>query len=177
MTEAPDNPRGGTPSGVGGWLLLLSWLLSVVGPLGSAAGIAAGFTEAESANPALSAVGHWATYKMVTWVVFLGLAAVSVRAGWGLARGRTWRVVRRAKIALWIIGPVATLILGGVLPVAVLGSVDGYDVGSLAVPLTGALLRSVILATAWTVYLSKSKRVRATYASAPPQSDLQPSAL
>ena len=62
-------------------------------------------------------------------------------------------------------------------PATMVGSIEGSDAGNLALPLAGILLRSVIIATAWTLYLSKSKRVRATYGSVLPDVDVQQTAL
>lgn len=161
-----DRTRAAGPSGVGGWLALLTVGLLVLGPLMGAGRINADFMSAESQNPGLKTVGQWTNFRAVTWAAFLGFAAVSAYAGWGLARGQHWSVVRRAKIGLWIAGPLSNVVLGVVVPVATLGSTPGFDAGAIVVPFVGAFLTSVIAATVWTAYLSKSKRVRATYGNA-----------
>ena len=38
----------------------------------------------------------WQTYEAASWAAFVVFAALSIYGGWGLAKGRDWRVVRRA---------------------------------------------------------------------------------
>jgi membrane protein implicated in regulation of membrane protease activity len=82
-----------------------------------------------------------------------------VYAGYGLLKRRDRSVVRRAQVVLWVIGPIASLIIGLVLPAAVVGDVD-------VVPeFIGSFIVSVLAAFLWTAYLSRSRRVKATYAA------------
>ncbi len=150
------------PSGVGGWLGLLTAVLLVMGPLAGATQMLVGIPAAESENPALSTMPAWTFFKSVMWSAHLIIAAISVYAGWGLARGTSWRVVRRAKVALWVVGPVAIIVLGAVVPLVTLGHIEA------ATGLLPELVRSSMIALVWTLYLSKSKRVRATYGTEMP---------
>jgi hypothetical protein len=89
-------------------------------------------------------------------MAFVPFAAFSVYAGWGLARGSTSSVVQRAKLALWVILPLASVILFALVPFITLGSINNND-------LVVAFVYSVIIAGLWTAYLSKSKRVQEMY--------------
>jgi hypothetical protein len=151
---------------VGGWLLLLILGLVFLGPLLGAGRINADFMGAESQFPNLKAVDSWATLKLATWLVFLPVSCLSVYAGYGLLKQRDLSVVRRAQIILWVIGPIASLIIGGLLPIAIFGEVGANPqfIGGFV----GSFVASVIVASLWTAYLSRSKRVKATYAAVRP---------
>ena len=100
---------------------------------------------------------EWQTFVIVYWGIFAVLSLISFGGGWGLYRKSDWSAVRHAKVILWITGPggVATSSLAIVI---LLGSeaVDGSTVIRFVV--------STLLASIWTMYLSKSKRVKNTYA-------------
>lgn len=161
-------PNAGTApatkdAGVGGWLLLLILGLVFLGPLLGAGRINSDFMEVESQFPNVKAVDSWATLKLATWLLFIPVAGLSVYAGYGLLKRRDRSVVRRAQIFLWIIGPLQTLVVGGLLPIAILGEVtaDPQFIGSFI----GSFVASVIGASLWTAYLFRSERVKATYAA------------
>jgi len=151
-----DNDQG--PIGVGGWLLLLIVGMMILGPLLGAARINAEIWMVEEKFPTLLSVDEWVTYKTATWWAFFVLAAISFWGGLGLAQRKGWSAVTRAKAVLWISGPVAVLILNVALPAIIFGEldVDGE-------PIIGALVGTVIVAAAWTAYLSQSVRVKNTY--------------
>ena len=90
------------------------------------------------------------------WVSFLVFATLSFYGGWGLARGKDWSVVKRAKAIIWINGPVL-VIVDETMPIVILGIEPTYP------EFIGRLIGSAISAGIWTAYLSRSKRVRATY--------------
>jgi hypothetical protein len=159
-TSEVSKPKKG-PSGVGGWLFLLVAGLLVLGPLFGAGGINADMKTLEDQYPALKSLPRWANFKAVTWWTFFAAAALSIWGGWGLARGKDWSVVKRAKFVLWLTGPVGVLVMGVIVPMATLGK------SSAAAPqFLGHLIGSMIAAGIWTAYLSKSNRVRNTYGSA-----------
>src|SRR6267142_2527427 len=145
--------------GVGGWLLLLVAGMMVLGPLLGVGRIGSELMDAERQYPALSSLDEWHTFKTVTWWTFAAIAALSFYGGWGLARGNDWSVVRRAKAILWISGPVGSLVMGVLVPLATFGKSNVGDA-----QFVGGLLAAVLTATVWTAYLSKSKRVRVTFA-------------
>ena len=151
------------PSGVGGWLLLLVIGL-VIGPVIGAGRTGAEFLSMETQHPTLHSSALWKEFKAASWFCLVAIAALSAYAGFGLARGNDWSVVKRAQIILWLTGPVGALMLGAVVPLVTLGA-SGVDS-----QFAGGLLVSAIPAVIWTAYLSKSKRVRNTYGP-PPHDD------
>jgi len=147
--------------GVKGWLYLLTVGLVFFGPLLGASRILGEISEAERLYPPLITSIKWATYKVLIWWTYLALTLLSIWSGWGLARGREWSVVTRAKLVLWIIGPIGTLIMGALVPSLVFGWPNkAFDTDMVA-----NLISTGIAASVWTAYLAKSRRVRATYAS------------
>ncbi len=155
----PVAPDQNAISGVGGWLLLLIVCLMFLGPLMGAGQMKSGIMSAEDQYPNLKTVAEWATYKSAAWWTFLLVFCLSFYAGLGLLKDRNIFAVKRAKIILWVIGPLASLVLGVFLPIFISGKSypDSQFIGSM--------IASVIAATIWTAYLSKSKRVKATYGS------------
>jgi len=148
-------------AGIGGWLLLLICGLMFLGPIMGFGRLGSDFTSAESQHPHLKEVAAWGLYKSAAWGTYLVVCCLSFYAGLGLLKGRNISVVKRAKILLWAIGPVASLFIGLALPIMFFGetSSDPNAVGEFI----GTLIASIISAAIWTAYLSKSKRVRATY--------------
>ncbi len=159
----PASSSASGPVGVGGWLLLLVAGLMFLGPLMGAGRINADIMSAESQYPNLLTVPAWGTFKSATWWSFLVVCCLSFYAGLGLARGRDISVVKRAKILLWIIGPAASIVMGLFIPLAVFGKIESDP------QFFGALIASVIVSAIWTAYLSKSRRVKATYALTRPE--------
>lgn len=152
-----------TPSGVGGWLLLLIVGLMFLGPLMGAGRINLDLISVEGQYPNINNIPEWTTYKLATWLTFLGVCCLSFYAGLGLVKVRTTKVVTRTMVILWIIGPVASVILGVFLPILIFGETNTDP------QLIGSMIASVIAATVWTIYLFVSKRVKATYGiNAPP---------
>ena len=157
---APSHPSQSHegPSGVGGWLFLLVLGMLLLGPLLGVGRINADIMSAENQYPALKSIAKWSNLKTATWWTFLAIVAISVYGGWGLARGRDWSVVKRAKVVLWVAGPVGALIMDVIVPMATLGESNAGHA-----EFVGGLLASIIAAGIWTAYLSKSKRVHNTY--------------
>lgn len=147
------------PIGVGGWLFLLVVSLMVLGPLMGAGRINADIMHAESQYPNLMTVPAWGTLKSATWWSFLVVVCLSFYVGLGLAKGRDISVVKRAKILLWVIGPVASIVMGIFIPLAVFGKIEP-DLGFY-----GSFIASIVASAIWSAYLSRSRRVKATYAS------------
>lgn len=159
----PASSSASGPAGVGGWLLLLVVGLMFLGPLMGAGRLSADITSIESQYPNLLSIPVWSTFKSASWWSFVVVCCLSFYAGLGLAKGRDFSVVKRAKILLWIIGPVASIIMGLFIPLVVIGKVESDP------QFFGSLIASVIGAAIWTAYLSKSRRVKATYAPTRPE--------
>lgn len=151
------------PVGVGGWLLLLVVGLMFLGPLIGAGRINADIMTVELQYPSLLTVPAWGTFKSATWWSYLVVCCLSFYAGFGLAKGRDISVVKRAKVLLWVIGPVASIVMGLLIPLAVFGKIESDP------QFFGALIASVITSAIWTAYLSKSRRVKATYSPTRPE--------
>ena len=143
---------------LGGWLLLLVMGLMFLGPLVRAGWISADFLSAESQYPILTTGADWGTFKSATWWTFLLVCCLSFYAGLGLMKSRNILVVKRAKIILWVIGPVYGIVLAIFIPLLVFGRIE-YNPAEFV----GSMIGSIIPAAIWTAYLSKSKRVMATY--------------
>ncbi len=154
--DEPDVPPEYPAPGVRGWLLLLVGFM-LIGPFIGAGRLFFELASVESEYPDFSTLESWTTFKSATWLSFLVVACLSFLAGYGLAKGRDMSVVRRAKVLLWVIGPVASLVLGHVIPLLVFGEFDFER--DIVVDLAG----SVVWSGLWTAYLSKSRRVLATY--------------
>jgi len=60
--------------------------------------------------------------------------------------------VKRAKIILWVIGPLASLLEGVFLPILIFGKSEFNP------QFVGSMIASIITAAIWTAYLSKSKK-------------------
>lgn len=146
------------PSGVGGWLLLLVTGMLALGPLLGAGRIGADFMMTENQYPNLVSLAEWNAFKRTTWWAFTVVAAISIYGGWGLVSSRNWSVVNRAKVILWLTGPIASIVLTIFIPLVVFGKTGDSDPQFI-----GAFIASVIATSIWTAYLSKSKRVRNTY--------------
>lgn len=161
--RSPSSMGASGPAGVGRWLLFLVVGLMFLGPILGAGRINAGIVVAESQYPNLLTVPAWSTYKSITWWSFLVVCCLSFYAGIGLVKGRDTSVVKRAKILLWVIGPVASIVMGLLIPLAVFGKIESDP------QIFGSLLGSVMVSAIWTAYLTKSRRVKATYTSFRPE--------
>lgn len=162
------NQESKEPSGVRGWLLFLVIGLMVLGPLLGTSRLYADLMSAEDQNPGLRTLESWGTFKSALLWTCLVVAGLSFYAGLGLAMRRDMAVVKRAKILLWVTGPVATVVVGLFIPFLVFGK------NQLDLEMLGTLVASAIAAAIWTAYLSKSKRVRATYGSGVPKERARP---
>jgi len=128
-----------------------------LGPIMGAGSLNSGITSIESQYPNLLTVPAWITFKSASWWSFVVVCCLSFYAGLGLAKGRDFSVVKRAKILLWVIGPIASIVMRIFIPLAVFGKVESDP------QFFGSLIGSVVGAAIWTAYLSKSRRVKATY--------------
>jgi hypothetical protein len=152
----PINANQPALTGVGGWLLLLVIVMMISSPGFSVIRVLGALGGSELSYPALVTLSAWKTYKTITCISLFGFVALSFWGGLGLLRGRDWSVVNRAKIILWINGPIAALVMLLIIPNIILS--EPIDTQAI----TG-FLSSVVSAYVWTAYLTKSKRVQNTY--------------
>lgn len=176
ITEEIAGERRATkkPYGVRGWLALLVVGMMFLGPLMGAVSINLDIMKAEYQSPQITSLAEWISFKRVTWWAFLAVVAISFYGGLGLARGRDWSVVNRAIQILWITGPLASILIGVIIPFFVFGKAAGSIIPAgvwtaYLAEFTGTFIASLIPAGVWTAYLSKSKRVRNTYSDGCPQ--------
>jgi hypothetical protein len=145
------------PTGVGGWLLLLIVGMMVLGPIIGAWKVYAGIALAEKFYLEVTLLEGWATYKLALWFVFLISVVLSVFGGWRLKNSDEWDAVRQAKVILWLAGPAANFVMGVLLPLIMFNS------SAISNQAIGGFIGSCIGVFIWTLYLSKSVRVRNTY--------------
>lgn len=158
----PRDPSPGQPSGVGGWLTLLIVILTVLHPLTNILLLAAECHKAEQMNPALSGMTAFVTYKCFSWVLILFCGAISIMAGYRLWHAFVWKTVRQAIVVLWVIGPVAAVLVS----LNVLLNFGFHGVG-MVLDFSMRLVYALIFSGIWTAYLLRSKRVRNTYIRTP----------
>lgn len=149
------------PKGVKGWLLFLVLALMILWPLLRISNIDQNFRDAETKYPNLISIDKWGYYKTSVWASTFLFIAFSFYAGYGLAGGNNWKVVRRAIDILLIIGPLATLIIGALIPLIIFGNIQ-----EMLNEIIGSFVASLLWTFIWILYLVKSKRVRNTYALA-----------
>ncbi len=150
--------------GVGGWLLLLIAGMTCLGPLFGAGRIYADLNAMELTHPTLPTLDDWRNFRELSWWTFSIFSTISIFGGLGLALGHTQLVVQRAKISLWLAGPGLAIMLGIVVPIIAFGSESQVGLKTVG-PLIGPLIGTTLGSYAWAAYLSKSKRVHATYGS------------
>ncbi len=129
-----SNPN---PSGIGDWLALLIFVRFILLAFSDTVNFLSDRTSA--------------VIGINSWLVFIAATVPSIIAAWFLITVRKPISILIAIIALWVSGPVAT-----VLDVSLIHNPRVTEPGSL-------VLVSILLAVLWTVYLKQSKRVRNTY--------------
>ncbi len=144
--------------GIHGWLRFFITSLGILGPALSLGRVAANFRDDEMVYAALASVPAWATYKTVAWLTLALFSAFSIYAA--LKLRFVWKPasVTLAKIAV-VSWPVCNLVVGVVIPLVVFGN----EALSLDPKFAGSFLALIISTVVWLVYLSRSKRVGATY--------------
>lgn len=155
--SAVDSSDSDASAGIGGWLLFLICSLMFIGPLFGGGGINREIVAVESTYPQIVELESWVAFKYAMWWTFVIVSCISVYCGYCLLKRRDVWVVRQAQFMLWVIWPISNLFMGVVLPFVIVGEVD-FGPGLL-----GPVAFSVVMAAIWTLYLSKSKRVKATY--------------
>jgi len=152
----PAAPDQSSISGVGGWLLVLIFILIII-PIRELSSLNTTFLALELEYPAFKEIAGYNMYKTAFWWTTIGTCCLNIYAGVGLVSGRKKQVVNRAIIILWITGPFVYLFLEVILPALVFGKSE-LDVEGI-----GRILAPAFISTIWTAYLLVSKRVKATY--------------
>ena len=130
-------PLPGIAHGVGGWLLLFvaTIVLSIVMLI----------LETLNLYQVLSSMGNWNVGLLCPTVVVVMLY---IYCTYLIVWVRKPFIVKHIVVVLWVVGPIATLLLA---------FIAGTDINY------SALIRSAIYATVWTAYFCLSKRVACTY--------------
>jgi hypothetical protein len=153
---APAKPKrtGVGAVGIGGWLALLVVWMAVFRPVAGVYMLS--MLQAHSlADPLILENTTWLINTSTFWIVFLGVAALSVYGGLRLWRDRSPAAVKTAIVILWIYSPVAAADL-----LIARAFLEGRVPWPNAVTTIGI---NLAIAGVWTVYLKRSKRVRNTY--------------
>ena len=140
--------------GVGGWLaLLIAWMV-FLRPLAGAV-LLNQMHVAATEDFRIIQNSTWLINTSIFWLIFLVVAVLSIYGGVRLWRDRTYASVRAAIWILWISTPIAA--------VALLISQAYLQEGVTIEDAIQKVLLNVVVATGWTLYLIKSKRVKMTY--------------
>jgi hypothetical protein len=141
---------------ISGWLTWLTFLLIVVRPLILLSVLGGLNIQEFNRDPTVSLDG-WGTYKTLIWLLSISAAVLSIYAGFGLWKGRTRHMVQRAIGALWIAGPVFTLLQLIAIFVVFSGNAEPPQ------QLLKSLIGNVFFAGVWTAYLLRSTQVKGLY--------------
>jgi hypothetical protein len=143
-------------TGIGGWLIFLiaSFFLS---PLKNLATINRNIISSETSYPTLLNSIDWHNYKLSIWLIFLAYTTLSIYAGFRLIKIKNLLTITIVKISLWVL---TTQIFALELILPTIFFSEKLD---LSAQFFGSCLSNISLAIIWTLYLSKSKRIKYTY--------------
>lgn len=160
-SQATSLPSDGL-IGIHGWLRFFVISLGILGPVLTFGRNAVGFQEAERTYAVLVNSGEWATYKTAVWLTLAAFSSFSIYAA--LQLRFIWKLpsVRLAKISVasW---PVASVVIAFFIPKIVFPS--GSILAAVDPQFIVSFVLQVFFTIVWIFYLSRSKRVRATYTS------------
>lgn len=145
--------------GVGGWLAWLVFAMCLLGPSMMLSGNESMLRQIEQNSPDIASLAGWVDYKRMMSANALASSAILFVGGMVLALRKKRTSVFIAIGALWI---------------ANLGAVTaGYAAAHHSFPqlmgdqansiLVGGLMKAVLIAGVWSLYLLRSRRVRNTY--------------
>lgn len=145
--------------GIHGWLRFFVISLGILGPALSLGKVGVAFRDAEMVYSVLINSSEWSTYKTTVWLTLAAFLSFSIYAA--LQLRFVWKpasvTLAKTAVASW---PVANLLMGVVIPTMVFPGKSTLDAESV-----GSFLALIVSTVVWITYLSKSKRVRATYYS------------
>lgn len=151
------------PSGVGGWLLLLVVGMMVIGPFMGAGAIANTISEIEKEHSQIIDISQWKTYKTATWLIFVIGAGACFYGGLKLITTKTQTTIKQVKIILWLSGPISIIALWTIPELIAYGTITEAITNDSKNELFKGLLKSITATIIWTLYLTKSIRVKNTY--------------
>ena len=154
-------------SGIGGWLRFLILSLLLFGPIVAILRQGGRTIILETHYPEFIEYGPWIDFKIWAWIIMAGELILLFYAAKMLLTNRSFFAIREAIVCLWAAGPIGYILINFVALPACMGEDFFYRAANeLAAELIGGY---IVNSTIWTLYLLKSKRVKATYASYYPQ--------
>ena len=154
MAEYQDQPE---LKGVGGWLLTFVIILSVLSPIRNILGTYNALAVSTEIETQLGT--NWQIYNAFTWMLCIASVAAMLYFAYRLVWVQNRSTVRLVAWGLWVIvlgRSILDFIVTGVLwPESI---TEGYDATYLT-----PIAQSLIFATIWSLYLTKSRRVANTY--------------
>jgi hypothetical protein len=141
--------------GVSGWLLLLTIIMTILGPLTRIGNFMSEFENTAGKFQLFSQNIQWMRYRQAALAIMLFAITISIASGWRLWRIYTPKSVIFAICALWIAGPISKLL--------VVASRLYIFEGMKFEPMLPELMASFITPTIWSLYLMRSIRVKNTY--------------
>lgn len=158
QSEALPFTTSQSPIGIGGWLLLLVILMMIISPLIGIGETSNAILETENEHPQLINLSEWRYYKTAFWIIVLISVCASFYGGLKLVTTKNKSTIKEVIILLWLSGPIGITMLFSLFGL----SAESSDV-TVANDYFKLLIKSVMVTTIWTLYLSHSKRVRNTY--------------
>ncbi len=144
--------------GVGGWLLLLIFVLAIYTPVMGFRSLYYDFIVSASVFPVLETNPMWVRYRMAVWIVFGILCLFCFGAGYALWKIHKPISVQFAIGVIWLAGPFVPIIYAAIaaaiFPIAFSQAIKPFYLGIAATAIQSAI---------WTGYLVKSVRVKNTY--------------
>ena len=143
--------------GIGGWLVLLCLALTIFSPLMTIASIFSTFVQASNA---FSMFPGLLVITIIDSILSLGLMAFSIYAGVSLWRIRPGAVIIAKRFLLTVLGYSA---IAAILPF--IAGLPSSSNDAMVLPIVIQTFRAAIFVIIWYLYLTKSKRVHATFLS------------
>jgi Protein of unknown function (DUF2569) len=155
MSQAINLHSETTYQGVGGWLLLFCLSLTLFNPLLGIYNLVSGYSAASAFFAQIPALQ---TYMLVEFLVAAGVIAYSVYAG-----GSLWLVKPNAihTVKHFFVVILCYAAIEIFLPFLV-GLPPNLS-GPIAAASAGAFVKGIIYVTIWSLYLNRSRRVKATF--------------
>lgn len=147
------------PYGIGGWLALLVAAMIFITPIATILRTTADLRGVEMQNPMLSVSPEWWHFKWMAWG-YVGLVMLyGIVSGILLIINRKPVSVKNAIGYIWTSGPLSAILLLLIIPTICFGSEICTTIDDLVSP----MITSLGHASIWTLYFTKSRRVRNTY--------------
>lgn|GEM_PF-5859944 len=147
-----------------GLLLILLALSMFLGPIVNAISMIAQFGMTAAETPGIDRLPEWRMNQIISAIIWLLGAGLSLAGGLRLVRGRDPSVVPFLIIVVWLTRSGLDLvdILAGYLT----WRSRGVSIGAAFSHSSGQLAADTLIAVLWTLYLLRSSRVQARYGGA-----------